>query len=204
MSQEIRRLTTRESFFQWADQICLWTTKADFTFGWNCTEFDARKKFERWMRKTLPSTTYLYAVERDPNQDKVLPGGLGINQACHIHAVFDTDWNRLKRGGVLRRDVWKDWKDRYGRCRIEPLESRKAGVDYAMKKVFGYSEAREDPGRVCRRTTVEWNIVFGLGKSGFEAKKRSQSIIMPVFNVECVCEFICGFPGRKTCPQRAR
>lgn len=184
--EEIRRLSVRESFLAWADQIAEWTTKADFTFHWNCNEFDARKKFEKWMRKTLPSTTYLYSIERDPNQHKVASTSQGINQSCHIHAIFDTNWHWLKQGNVFRRDVWEDWKTRYGRNRIEPVKSRSDALGYCMKKVFGYSEQREESGRVCRRGTVDWNLVFGLGKRGRLAKKRAESIEMPEFNVELV------------------
>ena len=187
MSEEIRRLTVRESFLAWIDQIAEWTTKADFTFAWNCNEFDARKKFEKWMRKTLPSTTYLYSIERDPNQHKVASTSEGLNQACHIHAVFDTNWHFLKRGNVTRKQIHENWKARYGRNRIEPCKSKSDTLGYCMKKVFGYSEAREEPSRVCRRTTVDWNLVFGLGKAGWQAKKRAKVLEMPEYNFElCV------------------
>lgn len=171
-----RRLTTREYYLEWARQIAPWTTKADMTFKWDCTEFEAKKKFEKWMRKTLPSTTYIYAVERDPNQDKVAPTGLGINQACHIHAIWDTNWNRLAKMNVPRKQIWRDWFSRYGRAKIEPAKDMNDALGYCLKKVFGYSEAREDPGRVCRRGSVDWNVVFGLGKRGRRLEKRCPGI----------------------------
>ena len=128
--QDLRTLTTRETFLAWADQIAQWTTKADFTFTWNCTEFTARKKFEEFMRKTLPSSSYLYSIERDPNQNKVMPTSEGINQACHIHAVTDTDWHWLKQGNVYRRDIWEAWHNKYGRNRIEPVKSKRDALGY--------------------------------------------------------------------------
>ncbi len=183
---DFRRLTTRESFFEWADQISNWTTKADMTFSWNCNEFDAKKKFEGFMRKWLPSSTYLYAIERDPNQHKVAPRSQGFNQSCHIHAITDTNWHWLKQKNVYRRDIWKAWFDRYGRNAIVPVNHKEIAIKYAMKKVFGYSEAREVPNRVCRRGTTDWNLVFGLGKAGRLARERAKSIEIPEYKFECV------------------
>lgn len=181
---EIRRLDTRETFLDWASQITSWTTKADMTFTWNCDEFTARKKFERWMKKNLPSSNYIYSIERDPNQDKVMPTSNGINQSCHIHAVTDTNWSKLKKQGVTRKQIWNEWYSRFGRARIEPGKSMSDVLGYCMKKVFGYSEAREEPGRVCRRGTVDWNLVFGLGKRGRECKERVSEIVVREWSCE--------------------
>lgn len=181
---ELERLSVRDKFLCWADGITNWTTKADFTFSWECNEFDAKKKFEKWKRKTLPSSTCLYAIERDPNQEKVKLGGQGLNQSVHIHSIMDTNWHFLKRGGVTRTQIWRDWKNRFGVCRIEPVRIKKDALGYCMKKVFGYSEAREVPGRVCRRGTTEWNLLFGLGKAGRLARERAKSIEVPEWNVE--------------------
>ena len=183
-NQEFRRLTTRETFEDWLRQVAPWTTKADMTYSWNCNEFDAKKKFEKWMRKHLPSSNYIYAVERDPYQDKVAPTSNGINQACHIHAITDTNWPRLKKAGVSRKQIWNEWFSRYGRAKIEPARNIKDAVGYCMKKVMGYSEAREVPDRVCRRGQVDWNLVFGLGKRGRVARERCKKIEVAEWSYE--------------------
>ena len=173
-------MTHREEFIDWIEGITRWSTKLDMTFKWNCDEFRAAKLFENWMVQQLPSSTFLYSVERDPCQDKVMNTKQGLNQACHVHAITDTDWHILKKNGIFRRDKWQNWYERYGRCRIEPARSVTAATGYALKKILNYSENREHFGSHCRKTDVDWDLQFGKGKRAndrkSEASKEGQAL----------------------------
>ena len=152
----------------------MWTTKLDMTFTWNCNEFRARRLFSQWMRKQLPGSTVLYAIERDPYQDKVMPTSCGLNQACHVHAISDTNWDIQLKKGVMRKDLWQDWKSQYGFSRIEPVKNVSEATGYALKKVLNYSGGREDTRSHVRKTDVDWALVFGKGKHAAKAKKKQK------------------------------
>ena len=166
-------MTHREEFIDWIEGITRWSTKLDMTFKWNCDEFRAAKLFENWMVQQLPSSTFLFSVERDPNQDKVMNTKQGLNQSCHVHAISDTDWHILKKRGTLRRDIFQNWKDRYGRCRIEPAKSISAATGYALKKILNYSEKREDYKSHFRKTDVDWGLIWGKGKRAQERRDEA-------------------------------
>ena len=174
-------MTHREEFIDWIEGLTRWSTKFDMTFDWNCDEFRAAKLFENWMVQQLPSSTFLFSVERDPNQHKVMNTKQGLNQACHVHAITDTDWHILKKRGIYRKDKWQNWYERYGRCRIEPAKSISAATGYALKKILNYSEKREDHKSHFRKTDVDWNIQWGKGKRAQErrdeASESGQEII---------------------------
>ena len=98
-------MTPREALIDWMESVTNWTTKMDMTFKWNANEFIVKRHFTRWMSKNLPSTTYLYAIEQDPNQHKVGKTGQGLNQSCHIHAISDQNWDIiLEKRGKMRKD----------------------------------------------------------------------------------------------------
>lgn len=167
-------MTPREALVDWMESITDWTTKLDMTFTWNCDEFRAKKLFVGWMEKRLPGSTFLYSIERDPNQEKVPNTGSGINQACHVHAISDTNWDILKeKRGEDRYLHWQNWFDRYGRCRIVPVKNVTEATGYALKKVLNYSEAREDQLSHMRKTDVDWGLQFGKGKHA--AKKKDMA-----------------------------
>ena len=168
-------MTPREALIDWVESITDWTTKLDMTFSWNCDEFRAKKVFTRWMENQLPGSTFLYAVERDPNQEKVSNAGSGLNQACHIHAIADTNWDILKaKKGQYRRDFWQDWKSRYGMNRIDQIKNISDASGYALKKVLNYSEARADQTSHMRKTDVDWGLQFGKGRHAAKAKARNE------------------------------
>ena len=164
----------RETLIEWLDNVTHWTTKMDMTFEQNCNEFQAAKEFKTWMTKNLPSSTYMYAIEQDPNQRKVKTGQ-GINQSCHIHAISDTNWDiLLEKKGIYRRDLHKSWLKQYGRNKIEPAKCVQDATNYALKQVLNYSKAREDTRSHVRKTDVDWALVFGKGKYAAKAKKKQK------------------------------
>ena len=168
-----RKMTDREQYTQWLESLTDWTTKLDMTFEWNCDEFRARRCFQQFMAKELPGSTYLFSVERDPLQHKVAPTRQGLNQACHVHAISDTNWGMLRKRGVLRKDIWQTWKNKYGRCRIEPCRSVNYATGYALKKIINYSEKRIDQDSHIRKTDVDWDIEFGKGRRGQDLKNNA-------------------------------
>ena len=167
-------MTPREALVDWIESITDWTTKLDMTFEWNCDEFTAKKIYTKWMEKELPGSTFLYSIERDPLQDKVANTRQGLNQACHVHAISDTNWDILKEKiGLQRRELWSDWFKKYGRCRIEPVKNVTEASGYALKKVINYSEAREDRSSHVRKTDVDWDVQFGKGKHAAKVKDEA-------------------------------
>ena len=166
-------MTHREVYLDWIEGITAWTTKLDMTFSWNCDEFRARKLFSNWMVQQLPSSTFLFSTERDPLQHKVMNTKQGLNQACHVHCISDTNWPMLKSNGTTRTSKWANWKSRYGRCRIEPIKSITAASGYALKKILNYSENREQFGSHVRKTDVDWDLQFGLGKRATERREEA-------------------------------
>ena len=168
-------MTPRQALIEWMESITDWTTKLDMTFKWNANEFTARRHFMRWMDKHLPGSTYLYAIEQDPNQNKVAGTSQGLNQACHVHAISDTKWNiLLEKKGIMRKDLWQDWKSQYGFSRIEPVKNVTEATGYALKKVLNYSGGREDTRSHVRKTDVDWALVFGKGKYAAKTKKKQK------------------------------
>ena len=167
-------MNQRDVFIDWLESLAPWTTKLDMTFNWNADEFRCRRLFVRWMETQLPSSTFLYSIERDPYQEKVANTRQGLNQACHVHAISDTDWDWLKhKQGLLRKDKWQNWKSRYGMCRIDPVRTIKGATSYAMKKILNYSENRELTNNHMRKTDVDWDIQFGKGKRAADLKSEA-------------------------------
>lgn len=165
--------SVRDQYVEWIEGLTNWTTKLDMTFSWNCDEFRAAKLFRNWMVSQLPSSTFLFSVERDPNQDKVMNTKQGLNQACHVHAISDTDWHIQKQNGTTRKSKWDNWFGRYGRCRIEPVKHISGCTAYAMKKILNYSEAREEHGHHMRKTDVDWDLIWGKGRRAKERRDEA-------------------------------
>tara|TARA_Y100000589_G_scaffold182685_1_gene173040 strand:- start:711 stop:1235 length:525 start_codon:yes stop_codon:yes gene_type:complete len=163
-------MNKREQLVEWLEDIAPWSTKLDMTFEWNCDEFRARRIFQNWMEEKLPGSTYVFSVERDPLQHKVANTRQGLNQACHVHAISDTKWKFIRE---LRSDLWKNWFDRFGRCRIDLVKSVEDATGYCIKKVMNYSEGRVATKSHVRKTDVDWDLVFGKGKHAARLKDEA-------------------------------
>ena len=107
-----------EIMADWVHGLAPWTVIAHHTFRWEASLWSARNSFERFMAKTIPDVSYFYAIEENPSRD-----------GHHVHAL----WANCDE--VLRRDVWRNWFDRYGRSRIEPCRSREDVAGYCAKYV---------------------------------------------------------------------
>ena len=172
-----RRATPREEFLDWISGMANWTTKYDTTFKFPCDEFRAEKLFRKFMHDHLPSSTYFFAVEQNPNQPDHALGG-GLKRPCHIHALTDTPWKHYKLvKRVLRKDIWKLWFEKYGRNRLEPVRNLRDARDYCAKKIFAYSDHRERPGENLRKDQVAWGFAFGEGRQGRQLRDRQKNYV---------------------------
>lgn len=102
----------------WVHQLAPWEVIGHFTFVWESSLTAAQRAFEKFMARNLRDVSYFYAVEQNPNR-----GG------HHVHALW------ADCVGVRRKEMWKRWFDRYGRARIEPINSRFDVVNYCSKYV---------------------------------------------------------------------
>jgi len=99
-------------------KLAPWEVIAHHTFVWEASLPSAQKCFEAFMRKTLSSVSYFYALEQNPGR----PG-------YHVHAL----WADCK--AVRRTLVWERWYQSYGRNRIEPVRGKVCVARYCAKYV---------------------------------------------------------------------
>lgn len=69
------------------------------------------------MRQALPGLSYFYAIEQNPSRD-----------GHHVHAI----WDSLE---APRKATHREWLNRYGRNRIEPVRGLQAVENYCAKYV---------------------------------------------------------------------
>jgi hypothetical protein len=103
---------------EWVHQLAPWSVIAHQTFAWEASLASAQRCFEKFMKRDLPSVSYFYAIEQNPSRD-----------GHHVHAL----WSDCV--GVQRSAMWKRWHDRYGRNRIEPVNSQEDVTSYCAKYV---------------------------------------------------------------------
>ena len=70
------------------------------------------------MKREMWGVSHFYALEQNPGRD-----------GFHVHALWCDCLNKS------RRDLWQKWFERYGRNRIEPVNSRDDVSDYCAKYV---------------------------------------------------------------------
>jgi hypothetical protein len=99
------------------DSLAPWCVIAHHTFSWEASLWSCRRVYERFMKETLPSLSYFYAIEENPGRD-----------GHHVHAL----WDSL---GAPRKATHKEWLQRYGRNRIEPVRDFGDVVSYCSKYV---------------------------------------------------------------------
>ena len=102
----------------WVHSIAPWQVISHMTFEKEVMIWSARRCYEKFMRQELWGVSYFYALEENPSR-----------KGFHIHAL----WCDCKSRS--RRDIWREWFARYGRARIEPINSRDDVSDYCAKYV---------------------------------------------------------------------
>lgn len=102
----------------WVHGLAPWQVISHLTFAWEASVWSAQRCYEKFMRTELRGVSYFYALEQNPGRD-----------GFHVHALWVDCQNRC------RRDIWREWFHRYGRNRIEPVNSRDDVADYCAKYV---------------------------------------------------------------------
>ena len=102
----------------WVHSLAPWQVIAHMTFAWEASVWSAQRCYEKFMKREMWGVSYFYALEQNPGRD-----------GYHVHALWVDCKNKS------RRDVWRTWFERYGRNRIEPVNSRDDVADYCAKYV---------------------------------------------------------------------
>lgn len=111
----------------WVHGLAPWEVISHLTFKWEASFESGRKCYEKFMRKHLPRVSYFYALEQNPSRD-----------GCHVHALWADAQN------VYRREAWQTWFNKYGRARIEPVNSAEDVSAYCAK--------------YCSKAASWWNV----------------------------------------------
>lgn len=101
---------------KWVDGLKPWQVIAHLTFPWEASEDSTRRVYERFMRKSEPGVSYFYAVEENPGR-----------RGHHVHAL----WHSNKE--IFRKGVWSEWFNKYGRAKIEVINSHEDVANYCSK-----------------------------------------------------------------------
>jgi hypothetical protein len=102
----------------WVHSLAPWQVISHMTFSWEASIDSARRCYEKFMRTEMRGISYFYALEQNPGRD-----------GHHVHAL----WCDCKN--MRRTEIWDKWFHRYGRARIEPVNSRDDVADYCAKYV---------------------------------------------------------------------
>jgi hypothetical protein len=102
----------------WVHSLAPWQVISHLTFAWEASVWSAQRCYEKFMRTEMRGVSYFYALEQNPGRD-----------GYHAHAL----WMDCKN--MRRTEIWDKWFHRYGRARIEPVNSRDDVSDYCAKYV---------------------------------------------------------------------
>jgi hypothetical protein len=102
----------------WVHSLAPWQVISHMTFAWEASVWSAQRCYEKFMKREMWGVSYFYALEQNPCRD-----------GYHVHALWCDCKNKS------RREIWRTWFERYGRARIEPVNSRDDVADYCAKYV---------------------------------------------------------------------
>jgi hypothetical protein len=102
----------------WVNMLAPWQVIAHMTFAWEASIWSAQRCYEKFMKRELWGVSYFYALEPNPGRD-----------GYHVHALWCDCQSKS------RKEIWRTWFERYGRARIEPINSRDDVADYCAKYV---------------------------------------------------------------------
>lgn len=102
----------------WVHSLAEWQVISHLTFSWEASIWSAQRCYEKFMRTEMRGVSYFYALEQNPGRD-----------GYHVHAL----WCDCK--SKSRKIIWRNWFERYGRNRIEPVNNRDDVADYCAKYV---------------------------------------------------------------------
>jgi hypothetical protein len=102
----------------WVHSLAPWQVISHLTFEWEASIWSAQRCYEKFMRTEMRGVSYFYALEPNPGRD-----------GYHAHSLWMDCLN------MRRTEIWDKWFHRYGRARIEPVNSRDDVADYCAKYV---------------------------------------------------------------------
>ena len=102
----------------WVHSLAPWQVVAHLTFAWEASVWSAERCYLKFMRTEMRGVSHFYALEENPGRD-----------GYHVHAPW-VDCQNMRR-----TEIWEKWFHRYGRARIEPVNSRDDVSDYCAKYV---------------------------------------------------------------------
>jgi hypothetical protein len=102
----------------WVYSLAPWQVIAHLTFAWEASVWSAERCYLKFMKREMWGVSHFYGLEENPGRD-----------GFHVHALWCDCKNKS------RRLLWEKWFDRYGRNRIEPVNSRDDVSDYCAKYV---------------------------------------------------------------------
>jgi hypothetical protein len=114
---ERRLAADSQAFALWVAGLAPWKVIGHYTFSWEASLWSARRVYERFMLRALPGVSYFYAVEQNPGR-----------AGYHIHSLWDSI-------DAPRKATHREWLERYGRNRIEPVRDFCDVVTYCSKYV---------------------------------------------------------------------
>ncbi len=129
---------------EWVNGLCKWDWIGHFTFRFEASIWSTQKRFPEFMRDLVPDLNWFFAVEQNPSRD-----------GHHVHALI----GNVRE--LRRKAVWRQWFERYGRNRIEPIRSFADVSRYCAKYVC--KERAWWDVRVARAASVEAVAEFSLG-----------------------------------------
>jgi len=116
--ERVRAAKLNVEMGDWVNVLAPWQVISHMTFSWEASIASAQRCYEKFMRSEMRGVSYFYALEQNPGRD-----------GFHVHALWCDCLN------MSRCLIWREWFDRYGRARIEPVNSRDDVSDYCAKYV---------------------------------------------------------------------
>jgi hypothetical protein len=108
-----------EETVTWLSSLARWNTFLTMTYRWEGSEDSARRCYDRFRKVKVAKFPSIFCTERNPSRD-----------GYHVHGMLALNqW-------IRRSDLWKDWFEKKGRCRIEPARSVQSVQGYCLKYLF--------------------------------------------------------------------
>jgi hypothetical protein len=105
----------RPVLLPWLLMIAKWDAFCTFTFELPVSVQAATRQFEKWEKHSWNRVPCFYAVEWH-----------GQGHQAHVHAL-------MALGLTRRKEVWKDWFNRFGRNRLVPISFVGGAAGYCAK-----------------------------------------------------------------------
>ncbi len=112
-----------QAYSDWLDKIP-WDFWCTLTFRYDPTPRAALRAFHTWLDQSefwYRSDYYGFVVTEDGR----------LNGRTHLHALMGT----LGHLEAYRKELWREWHQRFGRARLEPYDKGKGASGYIAKYI---------------------------------------------------------------------